>query len=179
MSSACTKMVRRALLEKEAIRFVPKVYSEDVLWSLKLLKSARQIAYVPDVWYGYSVREGSITQRRPLKNVTDLFQAVCDCESVSLTCTDDERKALCMDYTAFYYCMLLAYMHLASPKPDPAFVSAVYAKKYLLKGRSHQIVRLIRFCSAVTGVRVTSQLLKQYVQLTTKRKRKESKPYEG
>ena len=171
VSSACTKMVSRALLERADIRFVPRVYSEDVLWSLKLLWEARRIGYVPDVWYGYLVRTGSITQSRPLKNVKDLFLAVQSCREESALCKDTERKDLCLDYTAFYYCMLLAYLPLVTPRPDRDFVRKVYAMKPLLKHNGHRIVRLVSLCAAVTGVRITSALLAQYVQITTKTKK--------
>lgn len=174
VSSACTKIISRALLERADIRFIPRVYSEDVLWSLKLLRDAERIGYVPDVWYGYLVRTGSITQSRPLKNVKDLFLAVQSCREESALCKDAERKNLCMDYTAFYYCMLLAYLPLVTPRPDRDFTREVYAMKPLLKHNGHRIVQLVSLCAKVTGVRITSQLLSHYVCFTAKRKRREA-----
>ena len=120
------------------------------------------------------MRTGSITQSRPLTNVKDLFLAVQSCREESALCKDAERKNLCMDYTAFYYCMLLAYLPLATPRPDRDFAREVYAMKPLLKHNGHRIVQLVSLCAKVTGVRITSQLLSHYVCFTAKRKRREA-----
>lgn len=171
ISSACTKLVSRELLERENLRFEPHRFSEDVLWSLRLLCAAERIGYVPDVWYGYLVRDDSISQTISRQKVEDLFHAVRGCEREALRCPDEARRSAGLDYTAFQYCTLLVNLRLASPKPDAAFAADVYAQKHLLAGRTHRIVRLVRMCSAFAGIRCTSALLKVYVGYTMRAKK--------
>ncbi len=59
--SACNKLYKRELFERESLWFEPGIWFEDVLFYHKLMPVIRSIAYVPEAFYEYIQRENSIT----------------------------------------------------------------------------------------------------------------------
>lgn len=168
ISSACSKLVLRELLEKTALTFQPGVLSEDVLWSLKLLLCAESIGFLPDVVYCYRIRQFSTTRTVSPKHVGDLIRAVDACGHAADTVEDPSRRDSARAYTAFQYCTLLVNLHLARPKPAVEAYRQVYAMRGLLQNQNHRIARLVQLCAHILGVRITSWLLYGYFQIQTR-----------
>ena len=165
ISSAWTKLVSHALLDRIGLTFPANVFSEDVLWSLQLLSQAKHVGFVPTAVYLYRVRKDSITHTLTPKKLHDLFAAFKACKEVSLRCKDLKRQELCMIYTAFQYCTLLVNIHLTRPKPNRKEREEVFAWANILKHDRHRIVRLVALCKRIIGIRATSWLLYRYVRL--------------
>lgn len=55
----CSKIYKRDLLIKNNIKFMEKVYYEDVSFTLKVLTLAKKISFVNEPLYNYIIREGS------------------------------------------------------------------------------------------------------------------------
>lgn len=72
--SACLLAVRRALLEREGIRFLEGIIHEDLLFVMQLYATAERAAFLNRPLYQRRMRENSImTQRFGAKNLKGLF----------------------------------------------------------------------------------------------------------
>lgn len=100
IASACNKMIRRSLLE--GLSFRRGVFSEDIEWCAKLLMRANSVDFVPEAFYCYRQRGGSIRHSIRDKNCRDLADAILACLRLSESADDAHREALCR-YTAFQF----------------------------------------------------------------------------
>ena len=72
--SACTKTVKRSLIEEESLRFREGQLSEDIDFTCRLLGTANSFAYCPAPYYRYrQKREGSITDAVARPNLESLL----------------------------------------------------------------------------------------------------------
>lgn len=105
IASACNKMIRRSLLEGLAFR--KGVFSEDIEWCAALLLRAGSVDFIPESFYCYRQRSGSIRHSIRDKNCRDLADAILGCLRLCQTADDDHREAL-LRYTAFQYGTFIA-----------------------------------------------------------------------
>lgn len=74
---ACLYLYRREFLNKNKFRFVEGILHEDVEFTYRVIMSSKYVLSVPDAFYYYVIRDGSIsTQRDRTKNIQDLFQTL-------------------------------------------------------------------------------------------------------
>lgn len=74
---ACIYLFRRAFLMEHGFQFVEGILHEDVEFTPRVIEQAEKILEVPDAFYYYIVREGSISTRRDrTKNIQDLFHTL-------------------------------------------------------------------------------------------------------
>lgn len=77
-------VMRRALLERERITFIPGILHEDNPFAMQLLAFARTVMVLPTTVYGYRIREGSIMKTPTMRCAYDLItghralMAFCD-----------------------------------------------------------------------------------------------------
>lgn len=64
---------RRQFLLENNLDFYPNIYHEDVDFKPRAILAAKKVASLDDVVYDYLQREGSITSKKGLKHVRDLF----------------------------------------------------------------------------------------------------------
>ena len=76
--SACIRLYRRELLERTGILFPPRVWSEDMRTTPKLLAEARQVVYLDYVGYNYFSRTGSITKNQNAARNREIVEAFDD-----------------------------------------------------------------------------------------------------
>jgi glycosyltransferase involved in cell wall biosynthesis len=157
-SSACLKLVNKALLFDNGITFEPGVCSEDIEFSGKLLLLAKDIAYCPEAVYVYRHRSNSITTTIKEKNVRDITATLERMAAENTTCE------AYWSYAAFQYCTLLINMHFAPI--DNELRRRIFSLKHLLKYDGIFQVRLIRLASRFLGTAITSQLLYMYFRVT-------------
>ncbi|MBE6950614.1 MAG: glycosyltransferase family 2 protein [Ruminococcaceae bacterium] len=105
IASACNKMIRRSLLD--GLFFRKGVFSEDIEWCAALLLRAGSVDFVPEAFYCYRQRSGSIRHSIRDKNCRDLTDAILHCLGLCQTADDDRREAL-LRYTAFQYGTFIA-----------------------------------------------------------------------
>lgn len=167
-SSACFKLVLRRLLDENDITFEEGRYCEDVYYSGLLLAHAKRVVFLGEVLYAYRVRPGSITTMVGPKQFLDLLHAVEQLAMLAQTCPVTRRRAL-LGYAAFQYCTLLINWRLAgSPNQKDEF-QRIQALAPLLKESRCSVVRLVRACSALLGLRCASKLLQGYYTLAQRR----------
>lgn len=84
---------RKEFLDERKLRFKEGILHEDVEFTPRALLQARSILTVPDVFYHYIIREGSIsTKKNREKNIRDLFQTLEEQCALAGTQDDELRK---------------------------------------------------------------------------------------
>lgn len=74
---ACLYVFRRKFLNENGFRFVEGILHEDVEFTHRVLLEAEKVLTVPDAFYYYLIRDGSIsTKKDKTKNIQDLFQTL-------------------------------------------------------------------------------------------------------
>ena len=76
--NAWNKLYRRSFFTKKGIFFPERVWFEDLRTVLKLYYYAETILYVPEAWYRYLLRPGSITNSRRAERNLEIIDAVDD-----------------------------------------------------------------------------------------------------
>lgn len=70
LPNAWCRAVRRQLFLSSGIRFPARVWFEDIRTTMKLFAVADSVVSLPDVWYHYVQREGSITRMPTSRETT-------------------------------------------------------------------------------------------------------------
>jgi glycosyltransferase involved in cell wall biosynthesis len=78
MPNACCRAVRRTLFLRSGIRFPSRVWYEDIRTTMKLFALAEGIVVLPDTWYYYVQREGSITRNVNVDRNREIIDAFED-----------------------------------------------------------------------------------------------------
>ena len=76
--NAWNKLYRRSFFTENGIFFPARVWFEDLRTVLKLYYFAERILYVPEAWYRYLIRPGSITNSRNAERNLEIIDAVDD-----------------------------------------------------------------------------------------------------
>ena len=76
--NACCKVVRRSLFLSSGVRFPSRVWYEDIRTTPKLSALASSIVALPNTWYHYVQREGSITRNTNLDRNREIIDAFED-----------------------------------------------------------------------------------------------------
>ena len=99
--SVCMGIFRRKIIEKRHLRFMPRYYSEDLLFNIDFISNCSSVRYMPKAYYQYCYNEGSITKSFRESKIDDLFkvhQAVMDKTKLyGLSNLRDRAMLHCMD----------------------------------------------------------------------------------
>ncbi len=158
--SACTKMIRTALIRQHSLYFEKDLLSEDIDWTVRLLLKAETFAYYSGEYYFYRQgRASSITTSTSVKNVLDLLSIIRKWASKDLSQIFQQEINAFMAYE--YVVLLFNYASLdavvaKSVKKD------IKEYKWLLRfGRTGKIW-LVHALVRCVGVGITAKLLAQY-----------------
>ncbi len=100
IASACNKLIRRELLSTPEMRFEQGVFSEDIVWCLKLFLTAESLDFICENFYCYRQRKGSITHTIDDKKCRDLCDNILKCAAL-LDKADKDVKTSAERYTAY------------------------------------------------------------------------------
>ncbi len=123
--SACTKAVKRSLIEDNSLTFREGEFAEDTDWTCRLLAAAKSFAYCEAPYYRYrQMREGSITDSCSRPHVEALLGVI---ERYSTREVKNERDKIFNSFMA-YETGVAVVDYASLPKDDKA------ALKERLKG---------------------------------------------
>ncbi len=116
--SACNKLFRRSLFLSADVCFPGRVWYEDLRTVPKLYPHAQRICYLPNAWYRYLVRQGSITKNGNTVRNLEILDAVSEIlnEFQTLGLYDQYEQQLC--YMAFYNAFLTASVRVNTADPE-------------------------------------------------------------
>ena len=78
LPAAWRRLYKRDLLIRSGIRYPSRVWYEDIRTTLKLFAEAQSILSIPEAFYGYVVREGSITRNQNVSRNAEILDAFDD-----------------------------------------------------------------------------------------------------
>lgn len=129
IASACNKLIRRSLLAD--LPFRKGVYCEDIEWCARLLLKAASIDFIPEDFYQYRQRSGSIRHSVSGKFCTDLASAILSCLALCESAPVERREPL-LRYTAFQFGTFLLNQAMAD-KPQPKCVQQLKPHSSILR----------------------------------------------
>ncbi|MBQ1371458.1 MAG: glycosyltransferase [Oscillospiraceae bacterium] len=88
---ACSRLCRTTLFTETGIRFPGKVWYEDLCTTPSLLRAAKRIVQLPDPFYGYLIRQGSIMHSTNLRRNLEILNALDLARAPFLSGEDSER----------------------------------------------------------------------------------------
>ena len=81
LPAAWRRIYRRELFLRSGVRYPSRVWYEDIRTTLKLYAEAKSIRSVPEAYYAYVVREGSITRNKNVARNAEILDAFDDLEA--------------------------------------------------------------------------------------------------
>lgn len=158
--SACTKLVRRDLIIQNSIYFESGLLSEDLDWTIRLLKSAKKFGYCPVKYYFYrQCRFGSITNSVSKKNVSDLLYILEKWSDKNQTRPYQNEINAFMAYE--YMVTLYNYGALKKESKKELEDRIKRIRWIIYKGKTRK-TKIIAFLIRLLGVNMTAYLL-QYL----------------
>ena len=159
--SANTKLVRRELLLENNLFFQKELFSEDIDWTVSLLKIANKFAYCSQPYYYYRQnRPGSITYKPNEKRLADLLYIIEKHSRKEVT--DQSYQKQINAFMSFEYIVVLL-MYASMPSSiRRKYNERIHKLKWVLHfGRSRKVMLVKFFCSLIS-VKGTAWLLKLY-----------------
>lgn len=114
--SACNKIVRTEILQNGVLFRVGDT-SEDVEWCAELLTKAKSFDFVPENFYCYRQRVGSITHGIKRKNCEDLKKHIIRCAELGNS-AGDEIRPFVYQFTAYQLAVFVATQSAADEYPE-------------------------------------------------------------
>lgn len=158
-AAAWNKLVRRSLLTEE-LQFREGVYSEDIEWCAKLMLAAKSMDFIPEAFYCYRMREGSISNAANDKKCTDLCNNVLACFRL-LEEAPDEIQASLSTYLAFQYATFFAVQALAEKKQTDNLRRMKPYRSILSHHGGNRKVRVLSMACRVIGYDTTCWLMRR------------------
>jgi len=159
--SSCTKMVRRQLILEHELYFQKGIYSEDIDWMIRVLVAAESFAYCPSEYYFYRQnRPGSITSVPNPKRLKDLLNIIKRYSSKDIL--DKPYQKYINAFMAYEFIVALLLYSQLSKREQKLFAKSIETQSWVLKYGRVWKVKLVRYCSLVFGLGVTSKLLKLF-----------------
>ncbi len=110
--TACCRMIRRSLFEETRIRFPDRLWFEDLATTPRLYLHAKKLFYVPEIWYYYLLRTGSITNAnssaRSIQRNLEIITAMDMTLNYYKAQGSYEKYLPQLEYMAFYHQLLTA-----------------------------------------------------------------------
>lgn len=158
--SACTKMVRTALIRQHNLYFEKGLLSEDIDWTVRLLLKAETFDYYPGEYYFYRQgRSCSITTSAGIKNISDLLSIIRKWASKDLSRTFQRKVNAFM---AYEYVVLLFNYASFDAGAAKGVEKDIKGYKWLLRFGKSGKTRLVNVVMRCAGFRITAKLLARY-----------------
>lgn len=163
--SACDKIIRKKVLEKNKILFKEGILSEDLDWSLRLYLNIKTIEDINEDVYVYrQQRKGSITSKIKQKNIMDLYNIIHNWYNYEYE--DKRYRDVYYNYLAYHYITLLCLINKKNCSKE--LKKRIYDMKELLDYTENNKVKLCQKLFKMVGKRGGILILKMYIYLKNK-----------
>lgn len=168
-ASACTKAIRRQLLEDNDLYFIKGMLSEDLEWCIRLFLVAKIFRYCPHEYYFYrQARSGSICDTPSEKKVLDILCTFQKWSNYSRSMVNEAKRKMVCSYIEYVFRFLLLGYPNISPQTRGEFRKKVSTGDWILGNRKDKASICIRLSYEMLGIRATAVLLKQYLKMREK-----------
>lgn len=165
-ASSCMKAIRRELLLSKNLFFKKGIFSEDIEWFMRLMKTNPSVTVTNEVAYCYRLRPSSISHSVGKKNIDDLYKIVDEYSIIYKETEDSEFKEGMLNYLLYQLFILMAYVHKCLRGEQRAKMVAE-CRKYLWLNK-YAISKKTKLCKMlylIGGYRFTSVVLSKYLIL--------------
>ena len=163
ISSACTKLIKRQIIQDNNLLFREGIFSEDIDWSVRLLVCSKRIDVINKTPYVYRYRSNSISKTLGTKNVRDLIGNIEN--SISYIPKNDEFKYEYMSYVAFQYLTLMIIPNYVNEKLPKEIMLKIKELRYLLRYDLNNKVHKFRLIEKYLGFNILNFMVKIYSQV--------------
>lgn len=157
IASACNKLVRREILTNPAMSFEKGIFSEDIVWCLKLLLEAKTMDFVCENFYCYRQRKGSISHTIDDKKCQDLCDNILKCADF-LEKADEDVKPSAERYTAYQLGTFIKNQALAERKQKECIQKLKGLKGLLRNYGNSRKLKILDLCCRLIGFQGTCSL---------------------
>lgn len=168
--SACQKLIKRTLVTDNNIYFEKGLLSEDWEWCIRLYSHTGKICGIPDNFYGYRKREGSITQSFSEKHARDILyiidKSVTMLDNVGLS---SDLKEVFLGFLAYIYSCSLGKLGVLPKNIRKQLYSEYKKHATLLRHDLNPKVKKVAGLYRLMGYDVTAGILAFFLKHRTKR----------
>ena len=155
---AWNKAVSRKLLIDNSLYFVENMISEDVDWTIRVLKVARTFAYCPDINYYYRQnRPGSITNKCNSKSILWMLKIINKHANKDVSYEYQKEINSFLSYELSV--SILNYGRLDDTDDKKEIMNKIMANKWLLKYSVSPKTKAIHIMVNIFGVKCVSKIL--------------------
>lgn len=156
--SAWGKLVERNFIIKNNLFFEKGVVStEDIRWSIHLIKNAEYFSYCPtDFYYYRQERKDSVTKNIKMRNV------ICIIDTIKKECSKDLSKPFQREINslmAYEYVMALYSLNFLNNSDKKIVMNKLRSCSWVLDYSNTFKTKLVRKVESIFGVGITSRLL--------------------
>lgn len=165
-TSACTKMISRELIIKEALYFEFGKLSEDMDWTKRLLTKSVSFGYCNEIYYYYrQFRKESISNSLSYRNFIDISNTI---DSWLIEAKTKNTEFL-YSISCYEYKVLLYVYNFVSEKSEKQKAKKwLKDHKWILTYRNDRQIQMIRICINFFGLVPVTQLIKMYLNIRGK-----------
>jgi len=157
--SACTKLVKRSLIENNNLYFEKNLLAEDIDWTVKLLLSAKTFNYCEANYYFYRQgRKGSITNTKN-DNLFYSLLYIIKKWSIPLNQSTNRFQKYINAFMAYEYVILLHLYGKLSRAKKSIFFDDIKSYSWLLKESKIRTVKIVDLLYDVLGPEIVSSIL--------------------
>ena len=161
--SACSKILRRSILEHEGIYFIKGIICEDIPWFMELLDKCRNFKFVNK--YVYAYRQGvvgSISNTFSKKKFKDLLNIVKNgVVFIRQSSFSKETQDAMLSFMAYEFLILLANIHTFSD--DRELEKELKNYKWLLNYTDNPKVSMASKIYHFAGLKATEWAMRMYM----------------
>lgn len=162
-NSAWSKIVRREVLDKNKIEFIPGLLGEDNEWFYNVVMAAKNVALVDAPLYVYRRRQSSITSSLTEKNLSDQLFVIAKWVDIIEREVNNPHIKVVRGSLAKQYCSALI---IAGSIPDAkSYYVTLKQYKHLLNYTKTPRVVVFRWLVRIWGIKGTIALLRVYKSL--------------
>lgn len=164
--SACTKLISNRLIQENKLYFKKGILSEDIDWTIRLLKVAENFLYIEMPYYYYRQnREGSITNTISLKKLECNLLIIEKYSSKNLKLNYQQEIN---SFMAYEFVIALYNYGLLTPKEKKLIINKLKKNKWILKYSNLNKIKFIKFFINIFGIENVAKILNIYKNFLTK-----------
>ena len=150
------KAIKRSFIQRNNIRFTPKMISEDTDWFLQVVVRAKTYTAINEAFLVYRQREGSTSHAPKIKSLTDNLHILETWPKrfEEYGVSESLKNSLISVLAKYYANLLVLYIRFSSKEARP-YYGRVKALKYLLKYSQTKRAKIVRFASSIVGLKLS------------------------
>lgn len=158
--SSCTKLISNRLIQENKLYFKKGILSEDIEWTIRLLKVAENFLYIKMPYYYYRQnREGSITNTISLKKLECNLLIIEKYSSKNLKLNYQQEIN---SFMAYEFVIALYNYGLLAPKEKKLIINKLKKNKWILKYSNLNKIKFIKFFINIFGIENVAKILNIY-----------------